>query len=593
MKIRSRLTCLSACFCAAPLAHALGLGGISGSGGPAQPLDAYVALYLAPAERASLEGVALLPELSLDAAADSALLARIAVRIEHQADGSFVHLTSAEPLPVERLKFRLRVNSGGGAVTGHYSLRMPALQAALAPVTGRSRDIVARPAAIGGGAAAPAALPAPGEGRYGPVRNGESLWLIAKRLTGGRGLERMMSALHALNPQAFVGGDMARLRVGVFLQLPAGSIGPSAAAERDAVTAPADTRREKEAAPPPRAEPKAALVRRKPSAVPPPASGGQTRERMLRDPELAARLAELDAKFAAIRARYAAPTALPTDASPAGEPATATTPVASAAERAPETDAAVVPAPVAAEVLPPVAEHAPPPAAEPSAPVATVAKSSARQTGNGWSLYLATGALLLGIGAWSARRALHLRTAREARDSFEDRAAADADRRAEVARKAESRVRLESQIKGMRDRRNAEGAPGSLATTVQDHGATPLPALGAATNSARGEDPRTEGMSPEVAIDTSIALGHYAEAEVMLREALAASPDSVQLKMRLAELYYITEQAERFAELAADLKSRDRGHLTDEEWKRVVRMGKILAPELMPFSGPKLVGSHA
>lgn len=57
MKIRSRILCLSACLCAAPLAQAMGVGGINGSGGRGSPLDAYVTLYASPGERQDRKSV--------------------------------------------------------------------------------------------------------------------------------------------------------------------------------------------------------------------------------------------------------------------------------------------------------------------------------------------------------------------------------------------------------------------------------------------------------------------------------------------------------------------------------------------------------
>jgi predicted Zn-dependent protease len=181
--------------------------------------------------------------------------------------------------------------------------------------------------------------------------------------------------------------------------------------------------------------------------------------------------------------------------------------------------------------------------------------------------------------------------ARRAQASFESHQAADADRKAEVARKAENRVRMETEIKGLLDRKG--GAPGvSLATSVQPHAITALPPLGPADD-AETATSELNDASRDVAIDTSIAHGRYAEAETLLREAIQANPRNVQSKLRLAELYYITEQVDSFAELAAEMKEQDRANLSDEEWKRVVRMGKILAPEMMPFSGPKAVGLRA
>ena len=97
----------------------------------------------------------------------------------------------------------------------------------------------------------------------------------------------------------------------------------------------------------------------------------------------------------------------------------------------------------------------------------------------------------------------------------------------------------------------------------------------------------------EIAIDAHIAHGRYAEAETLLREAIKAHPRNVQAKLRLAEVYYITEKLDGFAAIAGDLKAQHRGDLSDEEWQRLVRMGKIIAPDLALFSGPKAVGRRA
>ena len=607
MKIRSRISCLSACLCAVPLAHALGVGGISGGGGRSSPLDAYVTLYAAPSERQAITGVELLPDITLDAAADRALLSRITASIEHTPNGSFVHLASALPLAVERISFRLRVTTTRSAVVTRYDLRLADVRPALAPMPplARTREIVARPRSA---RSTSADVPAAGDGgSYGPVRSGESLWLIAKRLGAGADIQRMMSALHALNPHAFVGGDMSRLRVGVTLQTPTGSglpattpsSGPATASAPAPVPTPVAARREEEVAPTRPSAPTAAIVRETRADADRPA-GTLVRQRVLRDPALTARLAELDAKFAAIRARYGQPTAA---AAPVVAPVVAPVAAPVAAVTAPTTvatrpaDATVTPAAGAAEG--PAVQPATPTAASADSLDAIAATPPRIQPGAetdwigalGWMRHAAIGLALLAVSAWVVLRQSSRVGARRAQASFESHQAADADRKAEVARKAENRVRMETEIKGLLDRKG--GAPGvSLATSVQPHAITALPPLGPADD-AETATSELNDASRDVAIDTSIAHGRYAEAETLLREAIQANPRNVQSKLRLAELYYITEQVDGFAELAAEMKEQDRVNLSDEEWKRVVRMGKILAPEMMPFSGPKAVGLRA
>lgn len=601
MKIRSRISCLSACLCAVPLAHALGMGGISGSGGRGYPLDAYVTLYAAPNERQTITGVELLPEITLDAAADRALLSQITASIEHTPDGSFVHLASALPLAVDRISFRLRVITTRGALFSHYDLRLADMRPALAslPSQAPTRDIVARPRGPRG---TPATLPAKtagDDGRYGPVRSGDSLWLIAKRLGAGGNIQEMMNALHALNPHAFVGGDMSRLRVGVMLQTPRGSSLPVAAPSSTSTGTgePATAPREEEDAPVRPAAPAAALVR-EPRADGSRPAATLVQQRGMRDPVLVARLAELDAKFAAIRARYgqsapaaaaSAPVTLDTsERATTVAPALDATPVATVL-------APAAPAPLAA-AAPRTVEAVP--AAVTLAPTPTTSDRRGQSSPDvgwgralGWVPYGALGLVLLVVVAWAALRLSSRLGLRRAQTSFENHRAADVDRKAEVARKAENRVRMETEIKGLLDRKGAATGV-SLATSVQPHASTALPPLGAADGPESPAGEMNEA-SRDIAIDTSIAHGRYAEAETLLREALRANPRNVQSKLRLAELFYITEQVDGFAELAAEMKEQDRASLSDEEWKRVVRMGKILAPEMMPFSGPRMVGLRA
>ena len=98
------------------------------------------------------------------------------------------------------------------------------------------------------------------------------------------------------------------------------------------------------------------------------------------------------------------------------------------------------------------------------------------------------------------------------------------------------------------------------------------------------------GDSPS-AIDFTIAHGRYAEAETMLRKRIAASPHDYATKLQLLEIYYMTEQIEPFCELAAELGGQYRDDLSDDQWRRIVRMGKIIAPERVPFSGPRMVSN--
>lgn len=75
-------------------------------------------------------------------------------------------------------------------------------------------------------AAHPGALPA---GEAYVVRSGDSLWKIARRMSGNGAVSvhGVMQTLFVTNPQAFIQGDRNRLRLGATLYLPAGESAPT------------------------------------------------------------------------------------------------------------------------------------------------------------------------------------------------------------------------------------------------------------------------------------------------------------------------------------------------------------------------------
>jgi len=555
---------LLAALLSAPLAQALGLGGILGSGARGERLDAYVPLYLAPGEHATLQGVDVLPDAFVRD--DSTPLASIVATLERDGARHYVHVTTDTPLAVERLHFRLRVNTARGAFIGRYALRVPATSAAPSSSSSlsarRARDearIVARsPAAV----AAPA-QPRAGDDRYGPVRKGESLWTVARRVSRGNDLQSTMQSLHALNPEAFIGGDMNRLRAGVTLVLPEGSSEEAATRAKttadDATSMSTTTSVQADAG-----DALDALLSDTTSVVTTPKIEAPLAAAIVRDDALTRQLAALDAKFAAIRAKYGEQSTTDTNASRA----TVDTTRAPAPSMTPKIEAQ------------PVVTAAPP---QRAAPVAVDERSATRD----WSSpALVAGFAALGLLVALPRLQRRFIASRSLTTTADPRAA-DVDRRAEVARKAENRVRLESEIRGLLQRKRS--AP-PIAAAPPANAAPPIsPFEQTLERLADTQGGDLLEKDRELAIDASIAHGRYAEAEELLREVVSAHPRNVQAKLRLAEIYYIVEKLDGFAEIATELKNRHRAELADEEWQRVVRMGKIIAPDLALFSGPQAV----
>ncbi|WP_339409932.1 FimV/HubP family polar landmark protein [Pseudomonas sp. EA_35y_Pfl2_R5] len=237
------------------LVSALGLGEITLHSALSQPLDAEIELFdvgdltdadmrvrLAPAEVFSRSGVDRL--YFFNDLRFTPLL---------RGGKSVIRVVSTQPVREPYLNFIVEVVRPNGQLYREYtvlldppssaayrSLAAPASSApAAAPITPRvTTDAPVRPAV----------MPAAHLGnRYGVV-SGDSLWKIATRLTADAGQvspQVVMNDIHALNPQAFINGDINRLRAGVQLLLPdslasASSVvsEPSAAALPEATAAP-------------------------------------------------------------------------------------------------------------------------------------------------------------------------------------------------------------------------------------------------------------------------------------------------------------------------------------------------------------------
>ena len=559
---------------AAPGAHAVALGELHTASLLGNPLRAWVELYAAPGDNPLDWRVEVLPDYFAEqGAAPPAVLAGLRARVALSPEGRpYIAIESATPIDYANLAFRLRLASANEALTGRFAVRLPDM-ASPAPLVKKAPP--PRPRKAGSVRRSPTLVA--GTDTYGPVPDGESLWHIARKLAGAGNINVLMQQLHTLNPDAFVRRDIGRLRAGAVLKLPAGST-PAAA------TATPST----------------------PAATP--ASDARTLAE--RDPALSARLKALDAKFAAIRARYGNPAApvpasvaLSPDARPTGQVIDAPAPVSKPAVPVALTPAPAanipaappVPTPPAAKLVTapaPVASAAPA-VVTPAAPAAAASPNTAARRlleptpaenaqndastdsplGGGLAPYLLLGACTLAAaGVYAGRRLLAKRAARKAEQHDPE---AEARLKAEVSRKTGNRVRLESEIRALVEPTGAMGTrPESLAALP------PLPLS-------------ADGGGDTEAIDASIAQAQYAEAEDMLRAVIEEKPRSVQAKLRLAEVFYITDQPDAFADLAEELMMGHRQDVSDDDWQRLVRMGKMMAPDFALFSGPRPVGLRA
>lgn len=170
---------------------------------------------------------------------------------------TYVRITTTEPISEPYLNFVLNLRWPQGQVVREFTVLLdPAPETAVAA----SQPVpAAPPAALAADADLAAPVPAARESvrpAPRPVRSqstapertvagsyttqrGDSLWRLAAKLrpSAAVSVEQMMAALHSANPDAFVGGDAARLKEAVTLDIAAaerialqGGTGPAAAA---------------------------------------------------------------------------------------------------------------------------------------------------------------------------------------------------------------------------------------------------------------------------------------------------------------------------------------------------------------------------
>lgn len=214
-------------------AAALGLGEIELHSALNQPLSANIRLLqadglasdeilitlAAPAEfeRAGIDRPALLSELRFVIATD--------------AEGRrVIRVSSREPMREPYLDFLLEVQWPQGKMMREFTLLLDppgyVMKQPVTPPTVRATPMVTPVAAV------PAAAPVPPPARSEPASEGgglhrvgsagNTLWAIAKavRPSDEVTIQQTMMALSELNPQAFIDGDINRIRRGALLQVP-------------------------------------------------------------------------------------------------------------------------------------------------------------------------------------------------------------------------------------------------------------------------------------------------------------------------------------------------------------------------------------
>ncbi|SDM17935.1 pilus assembly protein FimV [Oryzisolibacter propanilivorax] len=603
----NRLALASAAVLSASLyatdASALALGRLNIQSALGEPLRAEIDLpQITPAEAESLRVGLASPDVFRSQGAEYSSTAHsVQMQLQRRADGSMVlRLSSPRPINDPFVDLVVDANWNAGRVVRSYTLlldppalRRPPVAVAAAPQTQATPAPRSEPPA-----AAPARAPIAPRARPAPavraaeaqpatrgevtVRSGDTAGRIAAaNRPGGVSLDQMLVAMMRANPEAFIQGNVNRLRAGSVLQLPDAAEAqatPAAEARRIVAAQSRDfnefRRRMAESAP---ATQQAAADRsasgkvqtqvedRKASATRPDqltlskgsisasaadeqlARGRQSGEDAARMAELSRNISELNQLGAGAAAPTGTPAAAPAAApgtlavpAPAGVPATPDAAAPTSGD-APATSAPAAPTPASAQ--PPAARPKP---ATPPAPM-DIEEPSFFDALTGDPL-LAGGALalvlaLIGYGSW---RVVQRRREQNAADSsfMETRRPPDS-------------------FFGVSGGQRVDTAGSELTTGSSSMHYSP------SQLDAGDVDPVAEA-------DVYLAYGRDLQAEEILKEAQRHQPERVSIPAKLAEIYAKRQDRRALEASANDVLRMTGGR--GPEWARVAELGRTLDP---------------
>lgn len=225
------------------MAQALGLGELSVKSTLNQPLVAEIELT----EAQGLNAAQVVPSLATTADFAQAGVTRQAflndltfTPVINASGKSVLRITSSKPVREPYVKFLVQVLWPNGRLLREYSLLLDppkfspeAAAAAAAPAPAAAPAAPAQLATVAPSteaaapeAPAPAAsapvLPPPAADKQAQyfTANNDTLWEIAAKVRTGGTVQQTMLAIQALNPEAFIGGNINRLKKGQVLRLP-------------------------------------------------------------------------------------------------------------------------------------------------------------------------------------------------------------------------------------------------------------------------------------------------------------------------------------------------------------------------------------
>lgn len=603
-------------------ASALALGRITVQSALGEPLRAEIDLpQITPAEAETLKASTATPEVFRAQGMEySPTMNNLQVQLQRRADGSAVlRLSSDRPVNDPFVDLVLDASWGSGRLVRSYTMlfdppamRRPAPTVTAAPQTTAPAARADVPPAVAGrpssAASAPAAAPrAPAAPRATPAEGGVTVQAgdTASRIAnanrqGGVSLDQMLVAMQRANPDAFIGGNINRIKAGAVLQIPDQATAQAtpapearqilAAQSRDfgafrrklAESAPSTTVASAERSA--KGSVQTRVEDSKPATTAPDKltlSKGSVKGQKAAEDQLAkdkqasdasARMAELSKNISDLNklgaASAAAPSTPATPAAPAAAPAApaASTPAQVAVPGVPATPAAPEAPPATAASEPTSgasaeasaapasdAAAATPPAAPASKPVVLPPPTPVAEPGfldgllDDPLIPLAGGgllALLLGYGAY---RVIQRRRNNAGVDSSF----------------LESRIQPDSFF-------GASG--GQRVDTANSEMTTGSSMAYSPSQLDAGGD-----VDPVAEADVYLAYGRDLQAEEILKEAVRHNPARVSVHVKLAEIYAKRQDRKALESVAGEVFKLTQGEGPD--WARIVDLGRGIEPE--------------
>ena len=567
-----------------------------------QTLNAEIRLHLAPGENPADVSVRLAPPEKFDQAGVpwSYFLSKIKFEPVVQADGALVvKVTSKETLTEPFLDFLLEVSWPQGSQFREFTLlidppaaynqpTIPVIESSgyrVEPLAEIERPLrKAKPAArkAKSGEAASGVNPqTPTSGEYGPVRQSETLWGIAKQLGSERGVpsNQMLTALYQANPESFNNNDMDALKVGVTLRIP----------ETEAILKPSQTqaqaRREEKTvrkettpsgkpleliAPSETKVGEKAVVGGKPGEVGGQAAAGEAGKAAEgKDLELQARIDKLEQQLGMMQQLLALKDQQLAALQASGKaPTEGQQPLPTPTVEQPGVPAVQQPTPQPVAPTPAQVQPTAVPAPKPVPPVQPAPVVQDEDIFSSEPYYVTMGGLgagILGVLGWLLWRR----------------------RRIEEQTNTESMFASASEIR-MPD------SESSLSVPVMELGGSSAYDVGTVGESSfisdftpsdfDAFDTEQSEVDPLSEADVYLAYGRYQQAEELIRHALSVEPGRDDFKLKLLEIFYAGENKERFAayaqELAEEGKQGDRAF-----WSKVNDMAKEIVSDMPLFGG--------